>query len=94
MQAKKLVLEGGWGQKRLFDVVGQMKVSAKHVTKRKAQKSTGSTLAQNETKSDMRSQRLSISGSKKGEPQRMSGNGKEVPAMHPLSEKPIGTEVT
>ena len=51
-------------------LVGQMTVSAKHVTKRKAQNSTGSTIAQNGTKSDVRSQRLSESGSKKREPQR------------------------
>ena len=35
-----------------------MKVSAKHVTRRKAQKSTGSTIAQNGTRSDVKSQRL------------------------------------
>ena len=49
-------------------LVGQMKVSAKHVTRRKAQTSTGFTIAQNGTRSDGRSQRLSESGSKKREP--------------------------
>ena len=43
-------------------MVGQMKASAKHVTKRKAQKSTGSTIAQNGMRSIVRSQRLSESG--------------------------------
>ena len=33
-------------------LVGEMKVSAKHVTRRKAQRSTGSTTAQNGTRSD------------------------------------------
>ena len=60
------------------DWIGQMKVSAKLVTRRKAQKSTGSTIAQNGTKPDGRSQRLSESGSKKREPQKGSGSGKEV----------------
>ena len=59
-------------------LVGQMNVSAKHVTKRKAQKNTGSIVAQNGTRSDVRSQRLAESGSKKREPQRRSGNDKEV----------------
>ena len=59
-------------------LVGEMKVSAKHVTRRKAQRSTGSTTAQNGTRSDVRSQRLSVSGSKKRELRRKSGSGKEV----------------
>ena len=67
-------------------VVGQMKVSAKHVTMRKAQKSTGCTIAQNGTRSDVRSQRLSEGGSKKRKLQRRSGSGKEVFFPHPLSE--------
>ena len=75
--AKKLVLEGGWFRKDSSILVGQMKVSAKHVTKRKAQKRTGSTIVQSGTRSDVRSQRLSESGSKKREPQR-SGSGEEV----------------
>ena len=52
-----------------------MKVS---VTKRKAQKSTDFITAQNGTRFDRISQRLSECGSKKREPQRMSGSGKEV----------------
>ena len=51
-------------------LVGQMKESAKHVTRRKAQKSKG----QNGTKSDEGFQRLSESGSKK----RKLQSGKEV----------------
>ena len=39
-------------------LVGRMKVSAKLVTRRKAQRSTGFTIAQNGTWSDGRSQRL------------------------------------
>ena len=38
-------------------LVGQMKVSAKHATRRKAQKSTGSTTAQDCTRSEGRSQK-------------------------------------
>ena len=45
-------------------LVGQMKVNVKLVTRRKAQKSTGFTVAENGTRSDGRSQRLSESGSK------------------------------
>ena len=52
-------------------VVGQMKVSAKHVTKKKAQKSTFYHCP------EWRFQMLLEGGSKKREPQR-SGNGKEV----------------
>ena len=65
---RKLVLEGGWVQQRLFDI-GWSDESVKLVTK--------STIAQNGTNSDVRSQRLSESGSKKRGPQRRSGSGKK-----------------
>ena len=58
-------------------LVGRMKESAKLATRMKAQKSTGSTIVQNGTKSD-EGFLLSENGSKKREHQRMSGRGKEV----------------
>ena len=66
-----------------------MNVSVKPVTKRKAQKSTGCTVAQSGTKSDGRSQRLSESGNKKPKVQ-MSGRGKGV-LLRILSVKADGT---
>ena len=61
--ARKLLLEGGWVQQRLFDV-GRMKVSVKLVTKKKVQKSIGSTIVQNGKRSERRSHKLLESGSK------------------------------
>ena len=69
-----------------------MKVSVKLVIKRKAQKSTGSTIAQNGTRSEGRSKRLSESGSKKREPRRRSGSGKDV-LLRILPAKANGTGV-
>ena len=37
--ARKIFLEGGWTQKRLFDIVGRMTVNVKPAKRRKAQKS-------------------------------------------------------
>ena len=73
-------------------LVGRMRVSAKLVTKRTAQKSTGSTTAQKGTKSDEGFQRHSESGSKKPKLQRKSGSGKEV-SSRTLSVKANGTGV-
>ena len=67
--ARMLILEGG-------RVLGRMKVNVTPVTRRKAQKSTRS--AQKGTNSVGRSQRLPGSGSKKQEPQRRNGSGKEL----------------
>ena len=67
-----------------------MKVSAKLDTRKKAQKSTGSSIVENGTRSGGRSQRLSGSGSKKQEPQRRSGSGKEV-LLSILSMRANGT---
>ena len=47
--ARKILLEGGWTQKRLFDIGGRTTVSVKLVRWRKAQKSTGSTTVWNGT---------------------------------------------
>ena len=60
---------------------------------RKAQKSTGFTIAQNGTRSDGRSQRPSESGSKKRELQRRSESGKKV-LLCILSVKAHGTGAT
>ena len=67
-------------------MIGHMKVSAKPLTRRKAQKSTGSTIAQNGTKSDGRSQRLLDSGSNKREPQKKEWKWQRGIVTHPLSE--------
>ena len=85
--AKKLVLEGGWVQKRLFDIgwSDESKCQACHKG-RKARKSSSSTTAQNCTKSDGGFQMLSENGSKKREPQRRSGNGQRGIVTHPLNE--------
>ena len=48
--ARKLLLEGGWIQKDFSTLVGRMRVRVKLVTKRKAQKNTGYTFAQNGTR--------------------------------------------
>ena len=74
-------------------LVGRMKVKVKPVTKRKAQKSTGSTIAQNGTRSDGRFQRLSESGSRKRKLQRKSGSGKGV-LLRILSVEATGTGAT
>ena len=63
-----------------------MKVSAKLDTRKKAQKSTGSSIAQNSTRSGGRSQRLSGSGSKKQEPQRKEWKWQRGIVEHPLNE--------
>ena len=73
-------------QKDSSNLVGRMKVNAKPATKRKTQKSTGSTTAQSGTKSDGEFQMLSGSGSKKQEPLRRSGSGKGGIVTRPLSE--------
>ena len=74
-------------------LVGGMRVSAKTVTRKKAQKSTGSTIVQNGTELDEGIlQVLSESGSKKREPQRRSGSGQEV-SLRILSVKANGTGV-
>ena len=56
--------------------IGRMTVSVKLVTKRKAQKSTGSTIAHNGTRSDGRFQEPTANGSRKRGFQRKSGSGK------------------
>ena len=63
--ARKLVLEGGWVQKKLFDIGWSDESECQAFHKEKAQKSTGSTIAQNGTRSDGRSQRPAESVSKK-----------------------------
>ena len=74
-------------EKSLPTLVGRMKVSAKPATRRKALKSTGSTTAQDGTRSEGRSQRLSGSGNKKREPQRKSEwKWQRGIVEHPLSE--------
>ena len=42
--ARKILLEGGWTQKRLFDIGWSVSVNVKLARRRKAQRSTGSTL--------------------------------------------------
>ena len=70
-----------------------MRGSAKSVTRRKAQKSTGSAIVENGTELDGRFQMLSESGSEKRDPQRRSGNGKEV-SLRIFSVQANGTGVT
>ena len=72
-------------------LVGRMKVNAKLVTRRKAQKSTGSAIAQNGTRSDGRFRSLQKVGTKKRQLQRKSGSGKGV-LSRILSVKASGTE--
>ena len=62
-----------------------MKVSVKPDTKRKAQKNTGSTIAQSGTMSDGRSERLSQSGSRKRNFKERVGVAKGI-VTHLLSE--------
>ena len=76
--ARKLVLVGDQVQKRLFDFgwSGENKCQICH--KEKGKEKHRLTIFQNGTRSDVRSQRLSESGSKRREPQRRSGSGKKV----------------
>ena len=73
-------------------LVGLMKLNVKPVTRRKAQKSTGFSIAQKGPRSDGKSQRLSENASKKPKLQR-SGSGKEV-LLRILSVKANGTGAT
>ena len=75
--ARKLVLEDGWVQKGLFDIDW-----------RKAQKSTASTTAQNGTRSDGKSQRLSESGRQKARTSKEEWKWQRGIVAHPLSERP------
>ena len=72
-------------------LIGRVSVNVKLVRRRKEQKSTGSTTAQNGTKSDERFQMFSGSWSKKQEFQRRSGSGKEV-LLNILSVEVNGTD--
>ena len=75
------------GRKRDFSILaGRMHFSVKPARWRKAQESTGFTTVQNGTKSGVRFQRPSESGSKKRERRRKSGSGKRGIVTHPLSE--------
>ena len=60
---RKMALEGGLVQRDSSTLVGQVKVSAKHVTKRKAQKSTRVTIVQVGVKLGAKSKRPAGSGS-------------------------------
>ena len=83
--ARNLVLEGGSVQKRLFDIGWSNESKCREVTKRKAQKNTGSTIVHVGMKSDAGSQRLSEVGA---ESQNFR-EGIEVAkrcCAHPLSE--------
>ena len=67
------------GRKRAYPMlIGRTPVNVKLARKRKEQKSTGFSTAQNGTKSDERFQKLVGSGNSWREPQRRSGSGKEV----------------
>ena len=70
-----------------------MKVNVKLVTRRKAQKNTGSATAQNGARLDGRFRRPSESGSKKQRLKRKSGSGQEV-SLRTLSVQANGTGVT
>ena len=74
-------------------LVGRTKVNVKLVTRRKAQKSTCSTIVRVGMKLGAKSQRPAESGSKKREPQKRSGSGKEV-LLRMLSVKANGTGAT
>ena len=82
------------GRNRDFSILaGLMQVSVKLARWRKARRSTGSTTAQNGTKSGGRFRGLSESGIKKRERGRKSGSGKEVSSSI-LSVKVTGTGAT
>ena len=74
-------------------LVGQMKVNVKLATRRKAQKSTGSTVVRVGMKSGAKSQRPAESVSKKARISKRSRSGKEV-LSRILSVKTHGTRVT
>ena len=79
---RKMALEGGWVQKDSSTKEGKMKVSAKHVTKRKAQKSTRVTIVQVGMKLGAKSKKLAGSGTQQRGHQRRNGSGKEVRNAH------------
>ena len=66
--------------------VGRMKVNVEPVTRRKAQKNTGSTTAQSGTKSNGGFRRPSESGSKKGRTSKNEWKWQRGIVTHPLSE--------
>ena len=82
------------GRKRDCSIlIGRTPVNVKPARKMKEQKCTGHATAQNGTKSDERFQKFSGSWSKKQEPQRRSGSGKEV-LLNILSVEVNGTGAT
>ena len=89
--ARKILLEGGWTQKRLFDIAWSDTSQCQACKKEEGtEKITGFSSAQIGTKSDERSQRFSGSWSEKQEPQRRSGSGKDV-LLNILSVEVNGT---
>ena len=92
---RKLVLEGRWVQKRLFDIGwsnGSMcQVNAKAVTRRKVQKSTGSTIVQEGTKTGAKSQGRAESGNKKARISTKEWKWQRGIVTHPLSESQWNT---
>ena len=90
---RQLHLEGGWVQQRLFDIGWSDESECQACHKEEGTEKQGSTFVQNGTKSDGGFQMLSESGSKKREPQRRSGSGKEV-LLRILPVKANGTGAT
>ena len=76
-------------RKHSSTLVGQMKANVKLDTKRKVQKITGSTIVQNGTRSDERSQRLSESGSKKTRTSKKEWKWQRGIVAHPLNMRDV-----
>ena len=91
--AREVFLEGGWTQKRLFDIGWSDASECQAYHKEEGTAKHRLTTAQNGTKSDEGFQMLSESGSKKREHPRRCGSGKEV-LLHILSVKANGTGTT
>ena len=76
--ASKIFLEGGWTQKRLFDVDWSDISKCQACQKEEGTEKPGSATAQNGTKSDERFQRFSENGNKRRHLQKSSGSGLEI----------------
>ena len=66
-----------------------MKANAKHVTKKKVQKSTGSTIVQVEMKSGARSHRLAESEEQKARTSKKEWKWQRGTVTHPLNESQL-----
>ena len=83
---RKLVLEGGWVPKRLYDL-GQTRTSVEAVTRKKAWRSTGCTVVRHGEKSATR--RQSVFGELGTEDQDIEGGSDVAERTHVAPSEPL-----